>query len=196
MGIANLISRRRAIYMWRRRIPKRADSGAANRQVLLRTACPWTALGLTITLTAKSEKILDQMGMDGLTPDVARQWLETVIRYELEDTARRTRAGFHLPKSGIAVKSAYYDRLAGKASPLVARKGAEVDLDEDERCELAARSYSTRANTGHTRPARDCFPDEQDESASISRNDLQRIFAISVWRGCLSAGRAREPVMS
>lgn len=48
--------------------------------------------------------------------------------------ARRTRAGFHLPKSAIAVKSAQYNRLAGKALPLVARKSAEVNLDENERC--------------------------------------------------------------
>lgn len=142
MGIANFTFRRGAIYTWRRRIPKRADSAAANLQVSLRTACPWTARRLAVIVTAESEKVFDRMGMDGLTPDVARQWLETVIRDELEDTARRTRAAFHLPKTGNPVESVHHDRLAGEALRLVARKGAEVDLDEDERRELTARGYS------------------------------------------------------
>lgn len=73
MGIANFIFRRGAIYTWRRRIPKRADSVASNLQVLLRTACPWTPRRLAAIVIAEIEKVLDQMGMEGLTPDVARQ---------------------------------------------------------------------------------------------------------------------------
>ena len=142
MGIANFTFRRGAIYTWRRRIPKRADSPASNLQVSLRTACPWIARRLAVIVTAESEKVFDRMGMDGLTSDVARKWLETVIRDELEDTARRTRAAFHLPKTGNPVESVHHDRLAGEALRLVARKGAEVDLDEDERRELTARGYS------------------------------------------------------
>jgi len=107
MGIANFTFRPGAIYTWDCRISKGAGSAAANLQVSLRTACPWTARKRAFIVTAASEKVLDRMRMDGLTPDVARQWLATVIRDELEDTARRTRAAFHLPKTGNPVPSAW-----------------------------------------------------------------------------------------
>nr|WP_240493872.1 DUF6538 domain-containing protein [Paracoccus sp. SM22M-07] len=70
MGIANFIFHRGAIYTWRRRIPKRADSGAVNLQVSFRTACSWTARRLAVIVTAESEKVFDRMGMDGLPPAV------------------------------------------------------------------------------------------------------------------------------
>ncbi|WP_022706884.1 site-specific integrase [Paracoccus zeaxanthinifaciens] len=142
MGIANFVFRRGAIYTWRRRIPKRAESDAANLQVSLRTACPWTARRLAVIVTAESERVFDRMGMEGLTPQVAHEWLETVIREELERSARRDRAAFHLPQTGNPVESAHQDHLAGEALRLIARKGIELELDEDERRELTARGYS------------------------------------------------------
>ena len=75
MGIANFVFRRGAIYTWRRRIPKRASSAAANLQVSLRTACPWTARRLAVIVTAESERVFDRMGMEAPTPKVAHEWL-------------------------------------------------------------------------------------------------------------------------
>nr|WP_175479870.1 site-specific integrase [Paracoccus homiensis] len=65
-------------------------------------------------MTAESERVFDRMGMEGLTPQVAHEWLETVIREELERSARRDRAAFHLPQTGNPVESAHQDHLAGK----------------------------------------------------------------------------------
>lgn len=75
------LARRGAVYQWRRKI-SRFSTKTVQLRVSLRTTDRRLALILARTATAASEKIVEQILEDALTPKEARAWLEQVIRNE------------------------------------------------------------------------------------------------------------------
>lgn len=128
--------RRGNVFQWRRRIPAQS-TGTSTIQVSLRTTELKQARILARRLTAESDRMLDAIREETLSPADARKWLRHVVSEELI-RIRKNRAIIFA--DGGADDCA--DWAMAQAWSMLARRGPKAALDEGETARLEAEGRS------------------------------------------------------
>lgn len=163
MGVMNHVSRRGAVYVWRRRVPTALSPGKpAYIQISLKTRELSTGKLLGAIVTAESDQIFQCMAHEKLTPSDLRDYLARVVEIE---TARikEQRAVEPVPETGQDwVDSVHRDRAQVQAlRMLAARRGAPDFLLQDY-ANLEAQGLPFRAQQHAQRVAYVCSDSFRD----------------------------------
>lgn len=136
MGVHLHLFRRGAVYQWRRRLPAQSTE-TCTLQVSLRTTDPNQARILARRLTAESDRMLDFIRQEILTPADASKWLRHVVTEEMA-RIRKDRA-LIFADGGTDAQA---DWSAATAWHMLATRGVNAELEDEDRADLAAEGRS------------------------------------------------------